>query len=269
MWSRLRSRFSRPTNGSGEMPFFDHLEELRWRIIWSLLAFIVFTIAGFYLAMHFDLLGILRAPAAPYLPDEMLVYLNPLTPFYITLKLAIIIGLLAASPLMAYHAWSFVAPALTTREKRIIIPALYSGLLLFAAGVLVAYHMALPMTMEFMSRFQQDSIQPMITVDEYLRVAIGLLLAFGAVFELPVVLVVLSAMGLISAHFLAAKRRYAIAIMAVASALLTPGDALSVTLFMMAPLILLYELSIGMARLIERSRRRQQAEASELVEAGQ
>src|SRR5690606_22828382 len=142
-------------------------------------------------------------------------------------------------------------PALTKRERRAIIPALYLGLVLFVAGVALAYWGALPLTLRFMLvTFASDSLEQSITASYYFSFVVKMLVAFGAVFELPVVVLVLSALGLVTSKWLRSKRRYAIAGMAVLSAMITPGDAISLTLFLMLPLILLYELSIGLSALV-------------------
>jgi sec-independent protein translocase protein TatC len=258
------SRFRTPKSPTGEMPFFDHLEELRWRIIWSLLALIAGTALGFFVAVRFDLLGVLKRPLDPYIAGEQLLALSITDPFFITFKLALTLGFILAAPIIVYQAWSFLAPALTRREKRAIVPALYMGAVLFALGVVVAYLYVLPMTAKFLAGFQTDSLKLAVTGGLYFGFVIKLLVAFGVIFELPVVVLILATLGLVTSRFLAEKRRFAIAIMAITAALITPGDAITATVFMMGPLILLYELSIILARLVERSRARQlAAEAAE------
>ena len=127
-------------NPRGEMPFLDHLEELRWRILWSLLAVAIGTVVGLALCYRFNVLGLLVAPVrwGSSDPDLRLVFLSPTAPFFITLKLALVVGFLLASPIVFYQAWAFLAPALEPHEKKAIVPALYFGLVLFACGVAVA-----------------------------------------------------------------------------------------------------------------------------------
>jgi len=239
---------------SGEMPFLDHLEELRWRTLWSLLAVTICAIAGFLLVTRLDVLGILVAPIEPFLMGTKLKYLSPTEPFFITLKLAVAVGLVLASPIVVYQIWSFLAPALLPSEKRVIVPALYMGLVLFSLGVVMAYMLVLPVTLKFTMSFQTESLEQSIVIGEYLSFVTRLLLAFGIVFELPVVVLILSALGLVTPQFLASKRRHAIAMITVASALLTPGDVITLTIMMMVPLMLLYELSIVLSRLVARKR---------------
>ncbi|HEX6068837.1 MAG TPA: twin-arginine translocase subunit TatC [Longimicrobiaceae bacterium] len=246
---------------SDEMPFLDHLEELRWRLIWSLGAAILGAIVGFLIVTHFNVLGILVEPIEPFLGGEKLGFLNPTDPFFITLKLAVIVGLILASPIIVYHVWSFLSPALLPSEKRAIVPSLYMGLLLFAGGVAMAYYLVVPMTLQFTLSFQTEAMQQMITIDKHLGFMIRLLLAFGIVFELPVVILILSVLGIVTPEFLSEKRRYAIAGIAILSSVLTPGDVITVTVMMMVPLMALYEFSIVLSRVV--SRRRIAAAAAE------
>jgi sec-independent protein translocase protein TatC len=249
-----------------EMPFLDHLEELRWRILWSLLALLVCSIIGFVVVTEFDVIGILKRPLDPYLPSGKLIYLSVTDPFFITIRLAIAFGVVVASPIIFYQIWAFLSPALLPREKRAIVPSLYLGLILFAAGVALAYFLALPITIKFMQGFQVESLEANITAGFYFGFVTRMLLAFGVIFELPVIVLILSALGLITSKFLKSKRRYAVAVMAVTAAVITPGDAITLTIFMMGPLLILYEMSIGLARLVERGRERQ-AQADALPEA--
>lgn len=236
------------------MPFLDHLEELRWRILWSLLALVVCTIIGYFVVTRFNVLGLLTAPIEPFLEGELLKTLNPIAPFLITLKLSLVVGAVLASPIIIYQIWAFLSPALLPSEKRAIVPSLYFGLVLFLAGVAMAYFIALPVTLEFTMGFQREALEPAIEVNAYLGVVIRLLLAFGLVFELPVVILALTYLGLVTPEFLAEKRRHAIALITVVAALITPGDVITITILMMIPLALLYELSIYLSRMVVRRR---------------
>jgi sec-independent protein translocase protein TatC len=237
------------------MPFLDHLEELRWRILWSLIAIILFTIIGFVVVVKFDVLGLLEAPIRPLLGESKLKFLSPMEPFFITLKLAVLVGLLLAAPLVVYQVWAFLAPALLPQEKRAIVPSLYFGLVLFALGVAMAYFVALPLTLKFTMGFQTESLEQAITIKECFSVVTRMLIAFGLIFEMPVVLLALTVFGLVTPELLASKRRYAIAIITAVCALITPGDVITLTIIMMVPLILLYEVSITLSRLVVRKRR--------------
>src|SRR5829696_132395 len=155
-WESMPKPVSAP---AGEMPFLDHLEELRWRLIWSLAAVLVCAVAGWFLVTRLDVLGLLVEPIKPFLHGTRLKYLSPTEPFFITLKLAVSVGLVLASPIVIYQVWAFLAPALLPEEKRIIVPALYMGLVLFALGVLMSYEVVLPMTLSFTMGFQTESLE--------------------------------------------------------------------------------------------------------------
>ncbi|CAN5129383.1 twin-arginine translocase subunit TatC [soil metagenome] len=242
------------SSGSAEMPFFDHLEELRWRLIKILLAVAIGTAVGFVLVTRLDVLGILIDPITPFLGGTRLKYLSPTEPFFITLKLAILVGFLFAFPVVLYQIWAFFSPALMPAERRLIIPALYLGLVLFASGVALAYKIVLPVTLRFTMGFQTASLEQSIVIGEYMSVVIRLLLAFGIVFEMPIVILVLSVLGVVTPEFLAEKRRHAIVSITALSSIITPGDVITITLMMMVPLILLYELSIVLSRVVTRRR---------------
>lgn len=239
---------------TAEMPFLDHLEELRTRLIWCLGAVAIGAVVGFVLVTHFDVLGLLIAPIQPFLNGTKLKYLSPTEPFFITLWLAILVGILLALPVVVYHIWSFLAPALKPSERRAIVPSLYLGLVLFACGVAAAYYIVLPMTLSFTMGFQVASLEQSIVIGEYLDLVTRLLLAFGAVFELPVIVLILSALGLVTPEFLASKRRHAVVGVTVLASVITPGDVITVTLMMMMPMYGLYELSIFLSRLVTRRR---------------
>lgn len=237
---------------SAEMPFMEHLEELRWRLMWSLGAVAVCAIIGFVLVDRFNVLGLLIQPIEPFLGGSKLKYLSPTEPFFITLQLAILVGLVLSSPVVIYQIWAFLSPALLPSEKRVIIPALYLGVALFAGGVAMAYYIALPITLAFTMGFQTEALEQSIVISEYMSVVTRVLLAFGLVFELPVVVLILSVLGLATPEWLASKRRHAIVGIAVLASVITPGDIITLTIMMMVPLILLYELSIVLSRLVTR-----------------
>ena len=240
----------------GEMPFLDHLEELRWRILWSLLAIVVASVVGYILVLRFRVLDILISPFYSVMEDETkLVFLSPTEPFFLLLRIGILGGLVLSSPIIVYQIWSFLSPALERHEKRAIIPALYLGVVLFAAGVLMAYYMALPVTLRFLLFFGTDYFDPMLRAGDYFGFVTKLLMAFGVLFELPVVIMILSALGLVTPAFLRAKRRHAIVIITILASLLSPGDVVTVTAMMMIPMVFLYEFSIILSVVITRRRR--------------
>ena len=250
-------------NPRGEMPFLDHLEELRWRIFKAAGALLLGTLVGFYLIQRFHVLELLIAPVQPYLPENgRLNYLSPVTPFLFLLKTSLLTGLILAFPIVLYQVWAFLSPALEKEEKRVIVPALYMGLVLFVAGAGLAYEVALPVSLQFLLGLQQDILQPMLTADAYLSFVVRLLVGFGIIFELPVVVLILSVLGLITPQFLRSKRRHAILVITVLASLLSPGDLIMVTGIMMIPLIFLYEFSILLSSMVYRRREREKLVAS-------
>jgi sec-independent protein translocase protein TatC len=249
--------------GAAEMPFLDHLEELRWRLIKSIAAIIVGFAIGYFIVNKYNVLEVLIDPMRPMIGEHgKLKYLSPGDPFWITLGLAFTVGGLFAFPIIVSQLWGFVAPALLPHEKRAIVPALYLGLILFLCGVALGYYVILPLTLKFFMSFQTASLEQSIVIGPYIGLVVKILLAFGAVFELPVVVLILSSFGLVTSKFLREKRRVSVAGIAFVAAVVTPGDTVSLTILLMGPLIVLYELSILMARLMER-RRRKRANLSE------
>lgn len=252
-----------PVQRRGEMPFLDHLEELRWRILWSLLALVICSVVGFVIVYYFGVLELLIRPIRPLLDEaNRLKYFSPVDPFFITLKLALVVGIILAFPVIVYQVWGFLAPALERHERRVIIPSLYLGLVLFAAGVAMAYFVALPLSLIFLMGFQADYLEQSIEVGRYLGFVTRVLVAFGLVFELPVVVMILTALGLITPDGLRSKRRHAIVAITIVASMLSPGDVITVTVLMMAPLILLYEFGIVLSSTIHRRRERHQLQAS-------
>ncbi|MBI2402239.1 MAG: twin-arginine translocase subunit TatC [Gemmatimonadetes bacterium] len=239
-----------------EMPFLDHLEELRWRILWSLAALVLGSILGFWLVEHYDVLALLKRPIAALLPQGKLFVTRPTDAFLITLKLAVLVGAVLASPIVVWQAWAFLSPALYEREKRFVIPILIAGLFLFLGGALMAYLWVLPTALKLLFSFQRPDLEFIITADAYFSFASLFILAFGVVFETPLVIVLLAAFGVVHPGFFAKNRPMALVLGAIAAALLTPPDAVSMML-MLVPLMLLYEIGILAARLLWRARARE------------
>ena len=243
------------------MPFLDHLEELRWRILWSLLAIAIGTAVGYFLMDRIDIISILKRPIAPFLPGGRLAFTSPTEPFMLTLKVAFAVGCLLASPVVVYQIWAFLAPALYDREKGMIIPALAVGVVLFGLGAAAAYLWALPAALNVLFSFTRNDLAPIITIDRYFGFAVPFILAFGVVTELPLVVTILAALGLVTPQFLSRQRRYAFVVSAFLAALLTPPDAVSMVM-MLVPLTLLYEISIWCAWVASRRRARRARRAA-------
>ena len=243
------------TGTSGEMPFLDHLEELRSRILRSLGAVVLGSALGLWLVQHFQLVNILKRPIAPYLTDGKLVVLSPTEPVMIVLKLGLLVGLVLASPVILWQTWAFLAPALYAREKRALVPSLFIGLALFLTGVVIAYLFVVPQALRVLFSFQTEAIAPFITYDAYFAFVLQVTLALGLSFELPLVIIILAWLGVIGAAELHRFRRYAVVLAFIAGAVLSPGADLLSMVMMTLPLLVLYEVGFAGAVIIERRRR--------------
>jgi sec-independent protein translocase protein TatC len=249
-----------PKSPSGEMPFLDHLEELRWRIIYSLAALVIGVGIGFFLTLKLDLILWLQQPVLPYLRGHTLVYTHPGDTFSTMLQMSLVVGIAVALPVIGYNLWAFLSPALYRHERRVVIPVLVAATLLFSGGVALAYFLVLPLTLRFLFGLEAQSLTPMITVSEYFGFVTSMCLAFGAVFEVPIVIVGLSAFGIVSPQKLGSFRRYAVIISYGGAAIITPGDLLTTTVALAVPLYLLYEMSVAVAWVIYRRKARRDAE---------
>ena len=244
---------------TAEMPFLDHLEELRWRIIWSLAAIVVGVLLGFFIVLKFNLLLWMQGPITPYLHGHRLMNTHPGGGFSIMMQTAIIIGVVIALPVVIYQAWLFLAPALHRHEKKVVLPVIIGAVLLFIGGALLAWYFVLPMTLRFLTSMGDEAFDQMISANEYFGFVTSMVLAMGAVFELPIAILLLSALGLVTPQFLSKFRRHAVIASYVAAAIITPGDLFVTSVALMVPLYLLYELSIGLSWIVFRKRQRRQA----------
>ncbi|HWN18419.1 MAG TPA: twin-arginine translocase subunit TatC, partial [Gemmatimonadales bacterium] len=242
------------TGTPGEMPFLDHLEELRSRILRSLAAVVLGSAVGLWAVQHFQLVNLLKRPIAPYLTDGKLVVLSPTEPVMIVFKLGFLLGLVLASPIILWQTWAFLAPALYAREKRALVPSLFIGLILFLGGVTLAYLFVVPQALRVLFSFQTEAIAPFITYDKYFSFVMQVTMALGISFELPLVIIILSWLGVIGPSDLSRFRRFAVVLAFIAGAVLSPGADLLSMIMMTVPLLLLYE--IGFAGSVVISRRR-------------
>ena len=239
---------------SAEMPFLDHLEELRWRIIWSLAAVVVGVIVAFVVVIKFNLLVWMQGPMLPYLHGRRLMNTHPGGGFSIMMQTAIIIGVVIALPVIVFQAWLFLSPALHRHEKKVVLPVILGAVLLFIAGAALAWYFVLPMTLKFLTSMGDEAFDQMISANEYFGFVTSLVLAMGAVFELPIAILALSALGLVTPQFLSKFRRHAVIGSYLVAAIITPGDLFVTSVALMVPLYLLYELSIGLSWLVFRKR---------------
>ena len=247
---------------SAEMPFLDHLEELRWRIIWSLVALIVGVVVAFILLQRFDVFEFLERPILPYLGGNKLKYTHPADPFSVLISASFTIGIVVALPVILYQVWAFLAPALYKHEKRVVLPVIFAAILLFIAGVALSFYIVLPMTIGWLMSIaaSTDALEPLITYRDYFSFAVNMSLAFGLCFELPIVILALATLGIVTPEFLRKFRRHALVLCVVGGAFLSPGDLISTTVMLAGPLYLLYELSVILTSLVYRKRRKREAQ---------
>ena len=234
------------------MTLIEHLDELRSRIIKVGIAFFgVAIVAWFFRERIFEWL---LDPAGPALEGKLNVT-GVTEQLFTDMKLALYVGFLLTVPILLYQLWAFVAPAVGDMGRAFTYTIISLASALFLAGVAFGYFVVLPIGTQFLLNWDTDRFDPIITAQSYLPFVTRFLLAFGIVFELPVVILILSALGLVTPEFLASKRRHAVAGITILAAVLTPGDVITVTIMMMAPLVLLYELSILLSRVVTRRRR--------------
>jgi sec-independent protein translocase protein TatC len=256
-----------------QAPLIEHLIELRRRLIWGILAFFVAFIGCFiYAKQLFNLLVIPFKWAVHWagLPQDKveLIYTAPQEFFFTQVKVAMFGGMLLAFPVIATQVYKFVAPGLYRNERKAFLPFLFASPLLFLLGGALVYFFFTPMVMWFFLAMQQSGGEGQIQisllpkVSEYLSLIMTLIFSFGLVFQLPVVTSLLVRAGLLTADGLAGKRKYAIVIAFVAAAVLTPPDPVS-QIGLALPTILLYEVSIFLARMIEKGRVKEEAEKSD------
>jgi sec-independent protein translocase protein TatC len=243
------------------MGFLEHLEELRRRIIYSLLA----VAGGFFACWGYSekIYEVMQRPIMDALHrnglSEKLVYLNPTEPFNLYLKVGFMAGLFVASPFVLYQVWLFISPGLYRNEKRYVMPFMFSTVGLFLAGGYFGYKLVYPQALEFLIGYGKQ-FQPMITIGEYTDLFLTIIVGMGAIFELPILVFFLSLMGIVSAGWMWRNLRYSILVIFIIAAILTPTtDILNMCIFA-APMIALYILSIAIAWLVHPKQRRARAE---------
>ena len=236
----------------------DHLADLRLRLINSLYGIIL----GFGLCYYFSekIFNIIREPIQPFLPMGGLIFTGPMDKFMAHIKISLMSAVILTCPFWLYQIWLFVAPALYKKEKRYAMAFIFSGTILFTLGSVFTYFVVLPMAFKFLMTFGGDIDKPMISIDEYMSFFTHTSMAFGLAFEMPLVISTLGMMGIVSQKFLKEKRRYAVMLLAILSAIITPPDLLSMVL-MLFPMLALYEISVFVVGFFERKRSRDQTEA--------
>lgn len=236
-----------------EMGFLDHLEELRSTIIAVLVAWLGTSIVLWFLSKHvldFLLSGI---------PVESLYFHAPVEAFMVRLKLSFITGFLVSFPYILFRIWAFISPGLFSREKRAVYPLILPASILFYAGAAFAYWVMIPIVLDFLIQFGTEMLSPLISVEKYFEFVARLCFAFGVVFQLPLVIVSLTALDIISPSALLRQWRWVVLIIFVTGAVLTPPDPAS-QLLMAIPLVLLYVISATLSLFIEKRRKRRKIE---------
>jgi len=252
---------------AGAMTFFEHLVELRKRIVNSLIAIVIGTFVGVYLSRYFiNWINkpILKALADAHL-EKKLIYTHPAGALNLIITVGVYLGIVLASPVVLYQIWLFVAPALYKHERGAITGFLFSTVFLFLAGIAFGYFITLPYMLHFLINpgpifSLQHDVVPMISISEYFDLILLTLLCIGLMFELPVLIFFLSLFGIVTPQFMLKNFRYAILVIALGAAVAAPPDALSMLIFM-APMVGLYFVSIGVSAIVTRRRKRRLAAA--------
>jgi sec-independent protein translocase protein TatC len=245
------------------MSLLEHLEELRKRIIHSGL----YLIAAFFIAYYFrqKLFGFMEQPIVTALKahnlDPHLVYLNPVDPFNFFIKISLVGGCILASPFILYQVWLFIAPGLYRQEKRYILPFMTATVGLFLLGAFFGYHYVYPGALNFLIGYG-DQFRPMVTVGEYTELFMTVILGLGVTFELPILVFFLALFGIVTASWLWKNVRYAILVIFIIAAIITPTPEVLTMCVFAAPMLILYMVSIGVAYMVHPSRRNRKKEAA-------
>jgi sec-independent protein translocase protein TatC len=230
-----------------KMSLTEHLVELRKRLIHAVIALGIGFLACYY--FKDGIFNIVTKPLTEALPkNSYLIYTGLTEAFFVYMKLAFFASLLLTSPFIFYQIWKFIEPGLLAEEKKFVVPFVLSSSLLFVSGVLFGYFVVLPPAFEFFVSFNNKYLQAMISFSDYLSLFVTFLLGFGVSFELPIIIFFLARLGIVNAQMLSKQRRYAILVIFIVAAVLTPSpDALS-QILMAIPLMFLYEVSIFVAK---------------------
>jgi sec-independent protein translocase protein TatC len=244
---------------AGEMTLVEHLRELRTRLFRAVIALAIGTVIGYVIFPY-----LLEPLIAPYcaVPSGMrpegscsLVALRPMEPFSVRIRTALVVGLFVAGPVIFYQLWRFITPGLTRRERRFALPFVVLSQLMFGVGIGFAY-LVIPRALDVLLGMGGPQIEAFLSATEYLTFFLAMCVAFGLVFELPLVLISLVMVGVLRAEGLRKARPYAVVAMVTGSAIVTPTTDAVTLLFIAGPAWLFYELSIGVAWFVERRRRK-------------
>ncbi|MGE0117598.1 MAG: twin-arginine translocase subunit TatC [Dongiaceae bacterium] len=272
-----KSKYDEDPNEAKKMPLLDHLIELRSRLMYAALGLVVAFIGCWFVSHQIQdflvqpLADVMRHKYGQDMPP--IIYTSPTEAFFVRVKLAFFGALVVAFPLLAGQIWAFVAPGLYKHERSAFLPFLLATPVLFFLGATLLYYLLLPIAFEFFISFETPPTPDMPAqqflprIAEYISLVMKLIFAFGLCFQMPVLLTLLTRVGLISSETLSSKRRYAIVVVFIVAAIVTPPDPIS-QLSLALPMVLLYEVSVWLAKMVERKRQQLEKEA-ELAAAGQ
>ena len=231
-----------------EMSFWEHIEELRWRLIKSLAAVLVTSIVAFFFSDW--MLDILTRPI------DKIYFIGIGEAFSVRIKLSLFAGVVLALPVLFYQAWKFVVPGLYASEVKMVVPVVVFATLFFVGGAAFCFFMVLPMGIKFLMSYATDKLQPMIQVSKYISFVGWMTISFGAVFELPIVSYFLGRVGIINSRMLRKGRRVAVVVILLVAAIATPSPDMFSQLMLAVPLYALYEISVIIVRLTGRAENR-------------
>lgn len=239
------------SSNNESMPFLDHLEELRWRLIKSIASVLIGAVISFYFIDQ--IIEFLVKPTDALKNSMDLQVLKVQGMFMIKWSIALFGGIIISIPVLTFQIWKFVAPGLYIDEKKYIIPLIIFTFLSFICGLIFAYMIVIPFSLSFFTSIGFEGIQNNFSINYYFSFITWLMIGSGLIFELPVIVFILSVIGLLTPAFMRHYRRYAIVIILVLSAFITPPDPVSLVL-MSIPLLVLYEVSIGVSWLVNRKK---------------
>jgi sec-independent protein translocase protein TatC len=244
------------------MSLIEHLEELRRRIVRAAISLV----CGFFIAYYFRerIYGLMEEPMVKALTkhglDPHLVYLNPVDGFNMYIKLSLIGGAIIASPFILFQVWMFISPGLYQKERRYVVPFMTATVGLFLAGAYFGYHYVFTGALDFLLGYSKQ-FRPMVTISEYTDLFMTVILGLGITFELPILIMFLALFGIVSAKFLWKNLRYAVLIIFIISAIITPTPDIMTMCVFAAPMLILYLLGIGVAFMVHPTRRNRLKEA--------
>ncbi len=239
---------------AGKMSFLDHLDELRRRIIWAVVAIFVGVIIAFFFIG--DIFAFIMKPLQAMLPPGgTLIYTDPSEAFMLNIKIALIAGLILASPAVFAQLWMFIAPGLYSHEKKWAIPFVVLSSLGFVGGAAFSHYVVFPLTWRFFASFTSDILTFMPRVEPAFSVYLRMVLAFGVVFQMPTLVLFLARMGVLTARFMIRHFKYAVLLIVIVSAVVTPDGGGVSLVAMSVPLVFLYIFSILLAWIFGKKKR--------------